>query len=344
MAGVPPRAPEATRSPGLSSPAEGWLTGALALLALLNVAPLLAWVFGLGQFSTWFLRVTLPALVAIAVIAVVAFRTTAFVRLRLVLTLGSLGGLLGTIGYDLFRVPFVLGGRQVLAPIESYGVLLLNANTSSDLSAFAGWTYHFANGICFGIAYAAVALGRPVWWAVVWAMVLETATLVTPFATYYGLTGKWDVIAIAYAAHIPYGLLLGWMTARPLARKQQLDEIGRWAVPAALIGLLVVLLGWHRPWSTSPAQEAPQFDLGSGRFDPRWVRIPADTCVPVVNTGEEDLTITGGPEEQTVPPGGQVEVCLATPGVFRLGVAGRAWSGGYVISDPQLPAASGSTG
>ena len=74
---------------------------------------------------------------------------------------------MGTIGYDLFRLPFVASGLRVLAPIDSYGVLLLDAHTSSPLSGFAGWVYHFSNGIGFGIAYAAVALGRRRWyWAV----------------------------------------------------------------------------------------------------------------------------------------------------------------------------------
>jgi hypothetical protein len=330
------------RTPALSSATEGWLTGAVALLALLNVAPLLGWVFGFGAFSTWFVRLTLPALVALAVIVVVAFRTPAYERLRLVFMLGSVGGLLGTIGYDLFRVPFVLAGRQVLAPIESYGVLLLDASSSSDVTAFAGWSYHFANGICFGIAYAAVALGRSMWWAVLWALVLETATIVTPFATYYQLTGKWDVIAIAYAAHIPYGLALGWMTARPLERRRQLDEIGPWAVPAALLGLVVVLLVWLRPWQATSAPAG--FDLGSGRFAPTWVRVPTGTCVEIRNTGDEDLTVTGRPNGPTVPAGGTAQVCMADPGVFRLGVEGRAWSGGYVISDPELPSVDPVTG
>ena len=151
-------------------------------------------------------------------------------------------------------------------------------------------------------------------------MVLETATVVTPFASYYRLTGKWDVIAIAYAAHVPYGLLLGWMTARPLARKKQLDEIGPWVVPAALVGLLVVLLAWQRPWSASPADAVVRPRVRP--VHPRWVRIPAGTCVPVRNSGDDDLTVTGGPTIP-VPAGGSVAVC-----VDALGVTASASLGG----------------
>ena len=329
----------AAERPPLSSKAEGVATGATALLALLNVAPLLAWVFGLGAFSTWFVRLTVPALLGLVVIAVVAFTRPAFERLRMVFVIGAMGGLLGTIGYDLFRVPFVMAGREVLAPIESYGVLLLNAPASSGLSSFSGWTYHVANGICFGIAYAAVMLGRSIGWAVVWALVLETATVVTPFATYYHLRGKWDVIAIAYAAHIPYGLLLGWVTRRPRTTYDALQETGRWVVPAILGVTVLALAGWLRPWSADVSTTG--FDVGSGRFEPRWVRVAPGDCVKVSNTGDEALTLQGTPTPTAVPVDGTARVCLTEPGVTRLGVAGRAWSGGYVIVDPQASPGGG---
>ncbi|MEZ5116741.1 MAG: hypothetical protein R2737_10775 [Candidatus Nanopelagicales bacterium] len=312
------------------------------MLALLNVAPLLVWVFGLGSFSAWFLFVSLPALVVIAVAAVVAWRTPGYERLRLVISLGALGGLIGTVGYDLFRVPFVMAGRGVLAPIESYGVLLTDATASSDVTAFAGWTYHFLNGICFGIAYAAAMLGRSLWWAVLWAMVLESATIVTPFATYYALTGKYDVIAIAYAAHIPYGLALGWMTRRPREMKAKLDEISPWTVPAAFGLLLVVLLVWLRPFSTGT--QVATFDVGTGKLQPTWVRVPTGTCVPVSNSSDAPIQLEGIPDAPEVPAGGEATVCITDPGVRRIGVAGTGRSSGYVISDPEMPGAVTSGG
>lgn len=325
----------ARATPTTSGTTEQVLTGLVAVLALLNVAPLLAWTSDLGSFAAWFRYLTVPALVGVVAIAVVAHRTPAFERLRLVLVLGAVGGLIGTIGYDLFRIPFVLGGRQVLAPIESYGVLLLDARASSPLTGFAGWTYHFANGICFGIAYAAVGLGRSKWWAVGWSLVLETATVVTGFATYYNLTGKWDVIAIAYAAHVPYGLALGYLTERPLEMRAKLDEVGRWAVPAMFAALLVFLVAWHRP---APADDpSGERVLAEGtRFTPRWVRFPVDGCTTVVNPGDEDLVLTGPLGDPTVPAGGEAPACFDDKGIHRIRVADEAWSGGFVIVDPTL--------
>lgn len=59
--------------------------------------------------------------------------------------------LLGPIGYDVFRVPFeVLGGLRLLAPIDSDGVLLLDAARRPRPRVWPGWSFHFANGIGFG--------------------------------------------------------------------------------------------------------------------------------------------------------------------------------------------------
>lgn len=326
----------ADRRVATSGRSEQVLTGLAAVLALLNVAPLLAWTSDLGSFAAWFRYLTVPALLGVVAIAVVAQRTPAFERLRLVFVLGAVGGLIGTIGYDVFRIPFVLGGRQVLAPIESYGVLLLDAKASSPLTGFAGWTYHFANGICFGIAYAAVGLGRSKWWAVGWSLVLETATVVTGFAVYYNLTGKWDVIAIAYAAHVPYGLALGYLTERPREMRAKLDEIGRWAVPAMFAALLLFLVVWHRP--TAPDAPSTTIVAEGTTFTPRWVRIPVDGCAPVINVGDEDLPLTGPVDDPVVGPEDPALACFDEKGIHRIRVDDEAWSGGFVIVDPTLDA------
>jgi len=71
---------------------QGWPLAALvALCALLNVAPVLGWVTGLAQFSTWFVRCSLPALVVLVAIALVSTRRRgpAFDRVRRGITLGT---------------------------------------------------------------------------------------------------------------------------------------------------------------------------------------------------------------------------------------------------------------
>lgn len=143
---------------------EQVLTGLCGLSGLLSVASLLAWAFRLGRFDLWFLALGAPAIVFLIGVGLCVARLGRFPRLRLALIAGVVGGLLGIIGYDLFRIPFAALGLRLFAPIESYGELLLNADSSSPLTDFAGWGYRFANGLGFGIFYAAVALGRRWWW------------------------------------------------------------------------------------------------------------------------------------------------------------------------------------
>lgn len=289
------------------------LRGVLAFLALLSVAPLLGWVYGFGRFAMWFRFVTLPALLVVALVAWKSARPGGcHPDVRTAMVVGTIGGIVGSIGYDVFRLPFLALGYRLLAPIDSYGVLLLDAQSSSPLSGFAGWAYHFSNGICFGIAYALVALHRNWRWGLVWAMVLESASVVTPFADAYGLSGRWGIIGIAYAAHVPYGLAIGWAASRGEALCAQLSEIDRRAPAFAVVGLVAVLAVWHRPFSAGSGEAATSF-VGS-RFSPAWVRVPVGGCA----------AINGEPR------------CFEEEGVHRLKVDGRPYSGGFVIVDPEM--------
>lgn len=308
-----------------------------ALLALMTVAPLLAWVYGLGRFSQWFLLVTLPSFVALAGIVVYASRAPRQARLRRALALGTLGGLVGTVGYDLVRVPLLLFGLRVLAPIESYGILLLDASSSNPFTGLAGWGYHFVNGICFGIAYAVLFLGRRWWWALVWAMVLETATVVTPFAAAYGLSGKWGLIALAYAAHIPYGMALGWFTERPEEVDRRLGgHSSRYAL-AAVGAVAVFLVVWHRPWP--PYETTDAATISDGRLVPRWLRVPVGGCADITNDDDRSYEIDGADGTPQIGAGATVTVCFSDDGVHRLKLSGTGFTGGFVIVDPELSGA-----
>lgn len=300
--------------------------GTAALCGLLNVASLLAWVFGLGAFHLWFLAVGLPALVVLVAISIWSARSPeADPYLRRALVAGALGGLLGTIGYDLFRIPFIIGGLRLFAPIDSYGVLLLDAGASSQLTGLAGWSYHFTNGIGFGIAYAIVALGRRWPWAVVWGLVLETATILTPFADSYAIAGKWDLIAIAYAAHLAYGIPLGlivqraahWDVRRPL-------PVPLWV---SLAALAVGLVAWLRPTPSIP--QRAETAIVDGRFVPEWVRIHPDECAEVTNTDGGDFASP----RLGVAAGETGRICDDAVGVHRIRHSDEPYSGGFLLVD-----------
>lgn len=311
---------------------------AVGLLGVLPVMSLLAWVYDLGPFRTWFVLTGLPAVIALLAISVASWkRGWGGPGLRLALVSGSLGGLAGAVGYDLFRIPFIVAGLRLFAPVDSYGILLLGASESSSATGFAGWGFHFTNGVGFGIAYAMVALGRRWPWAVLWGVILETATIITPFADSYALRGRWDLIAIAYAAHLAYGVPLGvivqraaqWQVRRPLILPASV------VLAVSLLGLLV----WLRPGSVSERVRAgrhvapgPSAAVVSGRFEPEWLRVPEGECVTLRNDDEVAYDLPEG--NGTLQPGEQQQLCLERVGAHRVRLDSRPFSGGFVLVDP----------
>jgi len=300
----------------------------LALGCMLTVAPLLAWVQELGSFTTWFVVCTVPALTAVIVTLVWFARSGRFPDTVMAAKAGIVGGLLGTIAYDLVRLPAVALGRQVLAPIDSYGVLLLSAPASSSVTGFAGWAFHLQNGVFFGLAYALVAAGARIRWAVLFALVLESGAVFGGFADFYHLRGEWALIAIAYAAHVPYGLALGWMTESPARRMEPWERSLGAPIVVCLGVVLVALVLWQQPFAVA---ESSAIELRSGDFHPQWARVATGHCVAVTNRDTSTAALEDGP---SISSGATARLCPTGAGVHRVKVGGRAGSGGFVIVDP----------
>lgn len=314
----------------------------LVVLGLSPVGALLAWVYGLGRFSVWFFALSVPATAALALLGLVAPRRPALADVSEALRLGAIGGLIGTLGYDAFRIPFEqIGGFRVLAPIQAYGVLALDTSSSSRWTGFVGWSFHVVNGLGFAIAYAAVARRRHWAWAVAWALLLETATVVTPFATMFGLRGKWDVIAIAYMAHVPYGLAVGIVCRRADRWLGHLAQLGRSSVLVAVTIAFAGLFVWQRPFVSDPNIAAGQ-DLAPGAstvvrtksFSPQWLRIPVGGCATVRNDDEVPYAVPKAIGSPTLAPGEPTQLCFGARGVVRVKLTTDAFSGGFVIVDP----------
>lgn len=312
-----------------------------ALLALLPVAPLLAWVYGVGPFALWCRAVTLPALVLLVALCAWARRDSADPELARLIRVGAIGGLLGTAAYDVVRIPVELTGRKVFAPIDSYGVLLMNARSSDAWTGIAGWAFHTTNGVCFGIAFAVVASRRPVPWAIAWAMILESVAVFSPFARQYGLTGKWDLIAIAYGAHVAYALPLGWAARDPVLFDRRLDEITPFAATGMLVAAGVALVLWQHPWTTPADDRAGErvaagasAVIRGGDFHPVWLRVPAGGCATVRN--DDDASHRLGDVGVVIAGGTTARVCPEGDGLHRLKLDGTPNTGGWVIVDREL--------
>ena len=318
---------------------------AVALLGVSSVLSLLAWVYELAPFQRSFIAVSLPLTAALVALGVVAAHRPWMAWWREAMVAGALGGFLGTIGYDLFRLPFMVAGFQVFAPIDSYGVLLLDADSSSAWTGLAGWSYHFLNGIAFGVTYAVVAKGRHWAWGVAWALVLETATIITPFADSYALRGQWVPISIAYAAHVPYGAALGVTVQRAQRVSREAVDALRAPVVVMVVALALALAVWLRPWRedtdvTAGTRVAPGASavISRGEFVPRWLRVSHGECAVVRNDSETTYGFSTGSVE-TAAPGETAEIC-ADDGIVhrvRLTVDGRqvGYSGGFLITDPK---------
>ena len=308
--------------------------GLLALVGFSSVAPLLAWVSFEIPFHLVAAAFSLP-LATCGAIYVVWASLKGKRQVRDLLHAAFAAGLVGTLLYDIFRVPFIaLFGFRLLAPIESYGVLLLDAPTSSNLTDFAGWSYHFSNGFGFAITYVALFRGRHWLFGVAYGLVLETGTLVTSFAELYGVAGNWSVIAISYLAHVPYGAALGLMLQNPELTARRFRQLSRHVGPLAGILLFVGLSVWHKPWLIdSPATAQIQ----RGRLDPQWVRVQPGGCVAVSNRDAEDYTIQIDGEVVWVTLGNTISMaCFDDIGVHRIRTTGDPFDGGFAIVDPAL--------
>lgn len=307
-------------------------------LAATSVGALLAHVTGLAAMGTVFWLFSLPSLVALAVIGAKGPESWAPLRRRI--QLGAFGGVIGALGYDLFRAPFVVAGFRLFAPIDSYGLLLSGSDLSSPLTGTLGWLFHLSNGATFGVMYA-VAMARRHWgWGVLWGLVLETAMLVTPFRSRYGFTVALTPVVIAYVAHLAFGYPLGRMVQRFDFWSRELRDALRYPATVAIGVFAIAVVIWQRPWSSSEALDearaataetgVPTVVIERSSFVPEWVRTSPGECIDVIN--ETDL------EAET--PFGRIaaedtsRLCFEKEGAHRVRLPG-AFSGGFVYADPE---------
>ena len=126
---------------------------------------------------------------------------------------GALGGIVAAVGYDLYRLPFVLNGAPLFKVFPQFGELLLGATDPRWLVQALGWTYHFSNGAALGIMFLVMVSGfrsPPLFWgSVAWALFVETMLLLTPYASFFGLPLSGRFLFLTASAHLVFGVILG---------------------------------------------------------------------------------------------------------------------------------------
>jgi hypothetical protein len=152
-----------------------------------------------------------PALVATIGITVWAKRAARMRFLRR-MWVGCVAGAFAIVGYDLLRWLILFVTPSDFDPFRAhrpFGALILSTSPHTTAALVAGWGYHLWNGFSFAVMYALLAGGARWWWGLLWAMTLESATiLVYPGA--FGISlSNWAFVATSLAGHAVYGFVLG---------------------------------------------------------------------------------------------------------------------------------------
>lgn len=209
--------------------------GRLAVFALAatSIWCLLAEFYGLCSMRTFTLWISIPALMVLVGLAGRDLRRGDGRLVRGVI-IGAVGGLIAAVAYDLFRLPFVYARAwqiEALVPplplfkvFPRFGAMILGQPVEQPSYSWAailiGWVYHFSNGLTFGIMYTAMVgeAARRHWsWAVLMAVGLELAMLLTPYPRFFGIHVGATFIAVTLTAHLIFGVALG-LVARSMAR------------------------------------------------------------------------------------------------------------------------------
>lgn len=220
------------------------------MLAATSIWCLLAEMYGLVDMRAFFFTILLPATVLLYGLAVLDW-ARGDGRLWRAVLIGTLGGLVGAVAYDIFRLPFVFSdawglGRfgvpqmPLFKVFPRFGALLLGQPVEQPAYSLAahllGWAYHFSNGATFGVMFAAAYAGtreaygadapgawKAVPWAALMAVGIELCLLASPYAGFFGIHLTPRFIAVTMAAHIIFGLGLGACFAW---------QASRWRLPA----------------------------------------------------------------------------------------------------------------
>jgi hypothetical protein len=211
------------------------------LLGASSIASLLLYFYGVFDMRRGVLSMLLPAVVLLILVMLWA-RWTGRQSLSHRMLAGLWAGALATLMYDLVRVPIVWSGLPVFKAISYFGTVIVDTPAPSPLSEVIGWTYHFSNGVGFGLMYAVLVL-RPHWLtATLWGLVLEGAMLLTPYAEVFGYRVSPTFLAITIGSHIVYGLTL-WAALRYWLGPQALGAPTRRQPVGLVLAFLLAPLG-----------------------------------------------------------------------------------------------------
>lgn len=154
--------------------------------------------------------VSLPGMVAVIALTVWTRRTSRDLFFNR-LAVGTVGAVLGLIGYDVVRWLV-----QVLLPVNfdafaafpAFGHLMTGRPTDDTLAIAAGWAYHITNGWTFGIIYALLAGPARWWWGLVWGGTLEAAMMIV-YPSLLHPKSITSFVIVSVIGHAVFGAIVG---------------------------------------------------------------------------------------------------------------------------------------
>ena len=300
---------------------------------------LLAKMYGLASMQSVTALAGLPCCLLILAIWIWAVRSGR-TGLADALAIGLAGGMLGTIGYDVVRIPFALTGQLIFASISAYGLWLANAGASSRFTEVLGWSYHYGSGITFGVMYALFMRDRHWSWAILWAFILESIAVFSPFGRIFSLSGNYYAIGIAYFGHIGYALPLGWLVYKWDDSRKQLAELPvsyLWVTLVIGCASIVAALVWPESVRRDARVVAEEFRVEGARLNPDWLRINRNGEIRVFNPEAERVSVR---VKQTnvltdVATNQREPLFFAQPGIYQVFVeTGHRSQSSFVIVEP----------
>ncbi len=213
------------------------------VLAAASIWCLLAEFYHLCSMRTFTICALMPATALLAGLALWD-RLRGDRQLWRAVLVGAAAGLLAALAYDVFRLPFVYarqwGIASIVPPMDlfkvfpRFGAMILDQPVEqahySVTAQLVGWSYHFSNGITFGVMYLAMigdARRRGWWWAIVMAVGLELGMLFTPYPATFNIPLTRLFIIVTLSAHLVFGTAMGWLTRSGSIRWSALQPIPR---------------------------------------------------------------------------------------------------------------------
>lgn len=319
---------------------DRFLLRALVFLACIpSGGAVLAEVFGAATLHNVVWYAAVPCYVLVAAVWLMG-RKGRFGDISDAIAIGLVSGFLGVIAYDVARIPFIFAGYRIFAQNSSYGLWILNADYATRFSELAGWFYHFANGMLFGVMYTIWMRDRLWLWAVAWAFLLETIALVSPYGHIYRITQSVLLTSVAYYGHIAYGAPLGLMTRRFEGSANALKTLSPvYRITAAVLLAAAILGPLVSPGNIArdARAKAGLFEVEGERLTPYWQHLRQVGSVNIKNNCSAPAAILlDAKPALNLAPCEQAALPLTTPGVHLVALApkGLRTKSSFVLVDP----------